>query len=431
MTRARLIAWAAIGLVLVAAIAISRGRNDAHQLRTTFSSAVQLVPGADVRAGGARVGRVRSIAVAGRAARVDLEIDDARLWPLRSGTQARIRLGGTLSYANRYVELQPGPDGARPLAAGAELPAADATSPFEFDQVLNVFDPRTRAGLGALIDRGADTFGPRGATLRQAIASAGPAFDETAATLERIGADPHALQTLVLTGSRTAGALASRDGQLRDLVDGAATTLTTIAGSGTDVESTLARAPVALSAARGTLGRLDRSLGGVDGLVGDIAPGARGLRRISSPLAGAVQTLKDVAPPLDATLTRLRQGGPAIAGFLDSTVPLARRLGPTLTRLAPMVACLRAYTPDIIGFFSLWQAPTYDASGRYARVNPQFVPFSNLSTSPSSTAASQQPDMRYAMPRPPGLNAGQPWLVDSCGAGSAALDPNADPEARP
>jgi hypothetical protein len=38
--------------------------------------------------------------------------------------------------------------------------------------------------------------------------------------------------------------------------------------------------------------------------------------------------------------------------------------------------------------------------------------------------------IKYAMPRPPGLNAGQPWLLPECGAGAQALDPNADPEQR-
>ena len=36
---------------------------------------------------------------------------------------------------------------------------------------------------------------------------------------------------------------------------------------------------------------------------------------------------------------------------------------------------------------------------------------------------------QYAFPRPPGLNAGQPWLVAQCGAAAEALDAARDPEA--
>jgi hypothetical protein len=36
--------------------------------------------------------------------------------------------------------------------------------------------------------------------------------------------------------------------------------------------------------------------------------------------------------------------------------------------------------------------------------------------------------LHYAMPRPPGLNAGQPWFQPQCGAGPDALDPAKDPE---
>ncbi|MEA2273229.1 MAG: hypothetical protein QOI98_1937, partial [Solirubrobacteraceae bacterium] len=36
--------------------------------------------------------------------------------------------------------------------------------------------------------------------------------------------------------------------------------------------------------------------------------------------------------------------------------------------------------------------------------------------------------LKYAMPRPPGLNAGQPWFQPQCGAGPDSLDPSKDPE---
>jgi len=36
---------------------------------------------------------------------------------------------------------------------------------------------------------------------------------------------------------------------------------------------------------------------------------------------------------------------------------------------------------------------------------------------------------KYALVRPPGYNAGQPWMLPDCGAGADGLDATKDPEA--
>jgi phospholipid/cholesterol/gamma-HCH transport system substrate-binding protein len=432
MTRGvRIRAGAALAVVLVVVGAIVLAGNGGHTLKATFPSAVNVVPGAEVRTGGLRVGKVESISVHGSAARLTLAIDDDRIWPLRQGTRAGIRLGGTVSYANRYVELTPGPGNARALPDGAELPAQDATSPFEFDELFNTFDTKTRAGLGRLIDRGAATLGPRGAELRAGLRDGGHALGEAGKTFAALSADPRALETLVRAGAATAGELARNDPQLRDLIDGAAETLTTVAETESGVRATIRRLPATLRTARATLARLDSSLGGVDGLVRDIAPGARRLRRVAAPLRSAVGTLGDVAPQLGATLRRVQRSGPTIARFLDDAVPQVQRLRPTLRRLEPMTACLRAYTPEIASFFSTWASlsTNLDASGRYAQLNGQAYPFPNVMPVPSATVVRTFPQLRYALLRPPGLNADQPWLRPSCGADEKILDPANDPEA--
>jgi phospholipid/cholesterol/gamma-HCH transport system substrate-binding protein len=432
MTRgARIRALSVLGIVAIAVAAIVLRGNGGHTLAATFSSAVNVVPGAEVRTGGVRVGKVDSIDVHGTAARLKLAIDDERIWPLREGTRASIRLGGTISYANRYVELTPGPGTARELADGAELPAQDGTSPFEFDELFNTFDTRTRAGMGKLIDNGAATLGPRGPELRAGLRDGGRGLGEAGKTFAALSADQHALETLTRAGAVTAGQLARNDAQLRDLIDGAAETLTTIAESDSSVRATVRRLPGTLRSARGTLGRLDSSLDGVDGLVGDIAPGARQLRRVAAPLRSAVGTLGDVAPQLGATLDRVRRSGPTIAGFLDDAVPQVRRLRPALTRLQPMTACLRAYTPEITAFFSTWASlsTNLDGSGRYAQLNGQAYTFPNVTPLPSAAVVRTFPQLRYALLRPPGLNADQPWQLPSCGADEKIMDPANDPEA--
>ncbi|HEX6388011.1 MAG TPA: MlaD family protein, partial [Solirubrobacteraceae bacterium] len=246
-------------LALVALVLVLRSGDDGRELRATFPSAVNLVEGAEVRAGGVKVGTVRAIELRGERAELRLRIDDDA-WPLRAGTRAQIRLGGNVSYANRYIELAPGPGSGRALADGAQLPARDASSPLEFDELFNTFDARTRAGMGALIDRGAATFGPRAQELRDGLDVGGRGLGEGGRFLSELSADPAQLRTLLRTTAGTARALARRDGDLRTLVGATAETLTAIADSGDDVRATLRALPPALRTARGTLARTDRSL---------------------------------------------------------------------------------------------------------------------------------------------------------------------------
>ena len=109
-------------------------------------------------------------------------------------------------------------------------------------------------------------------------------------------------------------------------------------------------------------------------------------------------------------------------------------LGSVLGQLAPMVACVRPYAPEIAGQMTDWTGfnGSYDDRAHYSRTAQQKPPFA-----PGTSMTSEQivndtfrNKIFYAMPRPPGLGAGQPWLIPECGAGRDALDPSKDPELR-
>ena len=56
-------------IVIALSVIVARG-DGGHDLKATFPSAVNVVPGAEVRTGGVRVGKVGSIEVHGDAARL-------------------------------------------------------------------------------------------------------------------------------------------------------------------------------------------------------------------------------------------------------------------------------------------------------------------------------------------------------------------------
>ncbi|HEX2252487.1 MAG TPA: MlaD family protein [Thermoanaerobaculia bacterium] len=100
--------------------------RDVHAL---FDSVAGLDDRSAVRVAGVRVGRVDGITLEGRQARVRLLLEQPL--GLTEGTYAEISNMGLLG--DKYVELVPGPPGARPLPDGAVIPGI---TPPGFDEAM-------------------------------------------------------------------------------------------------------------------------------------------------------------------------------------------------------------------------------------------------------------------------------------------------------
>lgn len=418
-------------VVLVAVVALLVLGGSGHTLRAAFDSGVQAVPGQEVRIAGRKVGRIRSVDEVDGEAIVKLDISDDDAWPLPRGTTARLRFGSTSGYALRYVELHPGPESAPALADDGLLGRAQTTTPVELDQVYRMFRGRARADLGGLVDELGQTFGPQAKPLSSALRDAPEGLEQTTAVLDELSADRRALRTLVVAGDRTASALAAREGPLGEAIGGAAQTFDAVATRATAVRGALERFPLTLTTSRATLHRLDGSITGLQDLVGELRPGATALRRMAPAARGALTELRAVAPLTERTLRRGTSAAPELTRLLRTGTPFLPRLGSALDRLAPMAGCLRPYTPELAGFLSTWTGypKNYDSSGHYARILVQVPPVPVGSPLSSEQAVrAHGGNLSYAMPRPPGLNAGQPSFQPQCGAGRDALDPAKDPE---
>ena len=431
--RGRYAALAALiaALVVALAIVVTAG-GDERTVRAAFASAINVVPGNEVRVAGRKVGEVASIEEVDGDAVVALRIEDDAAWPLPRGTGARIRYGTTAGYAARFVELHLGPASAPPTPEGGALRRSDTVTPVEFDQVFNTFDSATREDLRGLVSNLADTVDDRGRAISRSLQLAPAGLDQSAAILRELGADERALRTLVVAGDRTTRALAARDGELRELVSGAAATFDELAEHGRAQRASLDRFPTALGTGRTTLARLDTSIDGLQALVDDLRPGARELKRMSGPTRRAVRALRDVAPLATDALRTGRRAAPDIGRLASEGSTFLPELARVVDELAPVVACIRPYGPEVAGFVATWPGfqMYFDRSGHVARGKRVRLPFL-----PGTTLRSEQivdatgKGIKYAMPRPPGLNVGQPWLLPECGAGADALDASKDPEA--
>jgi phospholipid/cholesterol/gamma-HCH transport system substrate-binding protein len=169
-------------------VVVATGGAQPRIVRAAFASAVNVVPGQEVRVAGVKVGHVGSVSEAEGHAVLELQIDDSRVWPLHQGTIATLRYGTTVSYAARYVELSPGPAIAPAIINGGVLPSADTVTPVEFDQIFNIYDATARRNLQGLIANGDAALQGQASRLSSALQASPPAFDQLAGLMRELGA---------------------------------------------------------------------------------------------------------------------------------------------------------------------------------------------------------------------------------------------------
>jgi phospholipid/cholesterol/gamma-HCH transport system substrate-binding protein len=362
--------------LVVVLLLVSGGSG--YQVRLLFSDASGLVGGDQVMIGPSQVGSVKSVNLtrAGQAAIVIGLSSSAA--PLHAGSSARIEANGLAGIASHYVTLQPGPGTSRELSSGATIPASATHSEVSLDQVFDLFDPQTRAGLKHTITGEATAIKGRSAQANATLHYLDPALASTAAVTRELSRYEGSFDQLLVSGSTAMQALATRAGQLTQLVSSTAGTTGAIAAQSAALDRTLVALPTVLTRSTRTLSTVQRTLDALTPVVDIAKPAVAQL----APFTAALDNLAGVARP---TVTELAALVPAAAGLLGATPTLesvARRAFPDTiageNASQTQVDALAAYTPDVVAALSsLGQASaTYDANGHYARTQPFFNAFS-------------------------------------------------------
>jgi virulence factor Mce-like protein len=142
-----------------------------YDLKANLPNAAQLVKGFEVRIGGARVGVISKIEPRRRDdgstyAQVTMRLDKS-IEPLPAGSKLRVRPRSALGL--KYIELEPGPQGGKTLAAGSTIGVRDVRQSVELDQVFNMFDAKARVGQRNSLDGYGGGLAGRGQDLNTAI----------------------------------------------------------------------------------------------------------------------------------------------------------------------------------------------------------------------------------------------------------------------
>jgi phospholipid/cholesterol/gamma-HCH transport system substrate-binding protein len=368
--------------VLVALLLFTRG---GYTVEATFQNGGQLVAGNPVRVAGADVGSVEDVRVSddGQAV-VRFTVDDEYA-PLRRGARAVIRPTSLSGIANRYIDLQLGPERGAEIDDGGRLGIDETRTVVEIDQFFNIFDPRTRAAVRDLAEGSAAMLRDRGSQINRAVTYLNPTLSTGARLFRELSRDELLLERFLVDSGRFVNTLAERRADVAGLVSNANTAFRALG----DQEQALAGAVVLLPdfmrRANTTFVNLRNALDDVDPLVDASKPVAR---RLAPFLDSARAFAADADPTVRDLRLAIRRGGDAndLVELMDSFPPLTRAaLDPrrvngavrrgafleseeALNESAETISLLRPYTPDLVGWFEDFSATgVYDAAGGFSR----------------------------------------------------------------
>jgi phospholipid/cholesterol/gamma-HCH transport system substrate-binding protein len=434
LRRTRLLAVGAVLVGILAVMVVAASGGGGHNVVVTADQARFLHKGADVRVAGRTVGKISEATPTRQGiARLELEIDDDRVWPLPRGTQVHFRWLSTIALAGRYVELVLPAKGGPAIPEGGTIAADDVTSAVELDDVFRTLDRPTRRNLRGLFTEAGPALANGGDDLRRALVDGPSAVAQADAVLGDLGADERKLDTLVRSVDSVAHAVETSNPGIGRLLTGAAKTFDAIGSRSRELQRVMTAMPPTLDTARETLAHADRTLIAVNGLAGDLAPGVAQVRRLAPPLNRTLATLVRIGPDARRTLGALRRAAPDLNPLLTRARTLMPRIRSVSRQAATQLNCIRPFAPEIASFATNWTAMSSwdDGQDKFFRGNGTLYPFATSSAPLTSADAIRLfPGLDYAFPRPPGQSSGQPWFLPECNLGPETLDPTKDPESR-
>jgi virulence factor Mce-like protein len=344
---------AATTLVVIVAVFLAYNANNGlpfvptYTLKVNVPSAAQLVRGNEVRVGGSRVGVIDEIVpVTHRDGRVTAQLLlklDTTIKPLPEDSTVLVRSRSALGL--KYLEITKG-KASKGFPDGATVPLSAAKPrPVEFDEVLSMFDARTRQASRVNLREFGNAFAGRGLDLNRAIEALDPLLRNLTPVMTNLSDPRTRLVAFVRALDRTAAEVAPVAEQQGSLFRGLDSTFGAIDRVRADYQRSIEGAPSALQAAIESFPPQRPFLANSQALFRELAPGVRALRTAAPTLADAFEIgtgslRRSVAfnqrlKPTFEALQRFAEDPLVKLGVKDLT-NLSSILKPTVSKLTPV-----------------------------------------------------------------------------------------------
>ena len=424
---------AATVLVVIVAVFLSYNANQGlpfvptYQLKAEMPSAANLVVGNDVKIGGSRVGTVSSLRPKtlpdGRViAVVGLKLDkDAGPLPVDSTLLVRPRSALGL----KYVEITRGTS-SRTYANGATIRLAQARTPVELDEFLNMFDSRTREAARQNLQGFGTAFAGRGESINTAIGAFRPLLRDVIPVMRNLSSPDTQLRNFIRqlgTFSSIVAPAAETQASLFDNLDATMAALDSVARP--YIQDSITHAKPALDEGIRDFPRQRPFLANTTGLMRDLRPGVRALRSAAPPLSDALGTGIEVlprTPPLNRRLQSLLDelktfsDDPLVPRGITATTEAVKALDPILRYLAPAQIDCNYATLFFRNISSLLSEG--DRDGTWQRFIIVTTPSGPNNEGGPSSAPANGPSQENHLHIDPYPNVGAPGQPKECEAGN-------------
>jgi virulence factor Mce-like protein len=286
-----------------------------YSLHVEAADASELTHGTDVTMGGSMVGVVSSVTpmrtASGRAiALLNLNLDKS-IDPLPVNSVFTIRLKGAIGL--KYLDITLG-NSRRGWPQGATVPISRTSSEVDFDQVLSMFNPPTRAGVQASTTGFGQSVAGRGPDLNDAIGALVPLFGDLGPVARNLSSSQTDLAGFFRGLEGFAGALAPVAETQATLFANLDTTFRALAGVAVPaLQQTISLTPPLFQSTISGGPVIRPFLTDAALLLGELAPG--------------VATLPKSAPALADAFAAGTRNLPATAALDRETAALAHTLG--------------------------------------------------------------------------------------------------------
>jgi ABC-type transporter Mla subunit MlaD len=344
---------AATTLVVLVAVFLAYNANKGlpfvptYELKAEVPSAANLVVGNDVRIGGSRVGFVGDITAKRRddgstIAVLGLTMEKS-VAPLPRDSTLIVRPRSALGL--KYVEITRGTD-SQGFADGATIPISAATPrPVEFDEVLSMFDDKTRAAAAVNTTGFGDAFAGRGESINTAIGAFRPLLRDIVPVAQNLSSPETNLRRFFNELGDTAAIVAPAAETQADLFVNLDTTFKALREVARPfIQDSISAGPASLDAAIRDFPIQRPFLANTQGLFHDLRPGAAALRVSAGTIADALEAGTKVlprTPPFNDRLASLLEElqrfseDPMVPRGLRATTTALQELDPTLAYITP------------------------------------------------------------------------------------------------
>jgi phospholipid/cholesterol/gamma-HCH transport system substrate-binding protein len=322
-----------------------------YRFSVEFNQATELASNAEVEIAGVTVGHVTSVGLdhSNGMTRAVIQIDHQYV-PRPAGTRAILRQKSLLGET--YVQLSAGNPHGPKLRDGATLPPGQVAPTVQLDQILNTFDPKTRAAFATWMQQGGIALSNRGQQFNAAFAELYPFATNVNSVLAVLHRQQSATSVLLHDGGQVFSALSTSPAELQGFIRNTNQLFATTASRDAALAATIRAFPAFLAQTRVTTNKLGAFAVNTQPLIDELHPAAKQLNP-------AVKSVASLAPSLQTLMTNLRPlttagkaGLPALGSFLNDSVPFLAALKPFLGNLDPVINYIDDYRGELAGFFA-------------------------------------------------------------------------------